>query len=503
MGMNEMSVSVYNRDSSKARDILSRTPSEDIGVYRDFPCVMLMRVSRATFKEQKTENGLHRPYMELAGQVERLFIEEGDDRLFPCGTKNMDLRDPEDVKVLYIISTSELQDLVDMGLYYSDFQPPQGLVNNYIEIPCTITYTCVYDTPISIVEIDNKTSIETSSKDNHYDQLFVESCEVSMMRAQEFLDEYDFTMEKFSKDYFQTNKYEPIPDKENTYEDDLPEVQEEAAPEINHDEDDLIIEKFEQEVIASAQNDIVRKHEENESENSRARRKKLVEDIIKLKMQKDREERQAAQEADVFGMFDRRNDDGQTESGTGRMKYAEFKDLMSRVQNEAKLKMDKRNNEETMFQTKQDQLEAQQQVAEDDSKAKMEKDNQNAMEFQTKEDQLDAQRKVQAEKLRAMMFGQSTTDSDREEAEFQRREDQLEAQRRFLTEDTQQPEESTDKMKKQNKDLSDFQVREDQREAQAKVQADKKEAAKRTLLSFLGTPSDNSHSDTQDSGPTL
>ena len=69
-----MSVPVYYRNSAKARDILTRVPSEDIG-REDIRCVMKFLVKDAFWKEQRLSSGMHRPYLELNGEVQELFIE--------------------------------------------------------------------------------------------------------------------------------------------------------------------------------------------------------------------------------------------------------------------------------------------------------------------------------------------------------------------------------------------------------------------------------------------
>lgn len=318
---NKSAASVFNRNSPQARDMLAKTPAIDIGITENIPCTMAVKVSKAFFKEQISANGLHRPYLELQGSVTRMFIEEDEDRLFPCNVKNLILRDPEKVKVNYVLSTSELQNLVDMGLYYPDFEPPQNLIDNEIEIPGFITYTCIYDSPVSIVEIQNKDNIETSTKDNHYDNIFVEGCEISPQRAAEMLPDFQFSMANFSSEYL-ANKYTPVAPK-NVYYDDSPSTPESRdILKPNMTEDQTTVNKF-KDVLDENNKNIEQRA--NDEKNNANKRNSIVQKLIMKKRARDA----AKAEADSFGFNTQQDDANNTD--TSRFMYDEFKDLVKEV----------------------------------------------------------------------------------------------------------------------------------------------------------------------------
>ena len=207
-----MSVPVYNRNSAAARDILTKVPSEDIG-QETVPCTLKFRVKDAFWKEQRLANGLHRPYLELNGEVQEMFIEQDDDRIFMCGSKSVTMDEPQDVRISWILSTNELANLVQKGLLYDDFETPPGLVDGILEIPGNVTYTCVYDTPITMVSVASPWEIQTSTRANHYDNLFNELWQVSPQRAREEHKDFVYSFDAFApsivpapespiKDYF-------------------------------------------------------------------------------------------------------------------------------------------------------------------------------------------------------------------------------------------------------------------------------------------------------------
>lgn len=186
---------VYNRDGVAARNIMTNVSSDDIG-HQKIDCTMNVVVTDAHFAECRLQSGLHRPYLELSGYVDEVFIEDNDDREFPCGTKRLTLDEDQPVRIAYIPSSTELKQLMNMGFYYPDFDVPKNLIGNRIEIPHTITYSCIYDTVVGMVGIDDPYEIETSTRENHYDGIFVTNCEVSKYRAMEDSADFKFTREE-------------------------------------------------------------------------------------------------------------------------------------------------------------------------------------------------------------------------------------------------------------------------------------------------------------------
>lgn len=235
---NSLSVPVYNRNSADARDILTRVPSDDIG-QESVQCTLKFHVRDAYWKEQKLPNGLHRPYLELNGSVQEMFIEEDDDRTFMCGSKSITMDEPQDVRVSWILSTNELANLTQKGLFYDDFAMPAGLIDGEIEIPGEIVYTCVYDTPVTMVSIARPWEVETSSKANHYDTIF-ELWEVSEQRAREEHKDFAYSLDAFAPSIAPAPE-SPIRD---YFDDDVPKGSQETYIPQNLDEEEALIKSF-------------------------------------------------------------------------------------------------------------------------------------------------------------------------------------------------------------------------------------------------------------------
>jgi hypothetical protein len=326
---NETTVAVYNKQDARARNILAKTAFDDIG-QQEVPCTLRVNVTSAFFKEQQVPNGLHRPYMEINGEVSEVFIEEDDDRYFPCGTKSMTMMTPQDVRIFYIPTTDELQDLVQMGIYYSDFDVPADLVGNTIEIPSNITYTCVYDTCIGMVDINNPFEISTSTIVNHYDGIF-NGCAVSEMRAKESSAEKliesmqtGLTLDTFAEDD-KTAGYKSV--LEDYYEDDISEQAEEDVPMSEEDEEQAAIRKFKT-VLEEHDKQVAEKQEEIK-QNESVRRATVAQIRKAAKARAKQQEQQKYAEQDVYAqLMGETNADKQPAKSSEKLKYDVFKDAM-------------------------------------------------------------------------------------------------------------------------------------------------------------------------------
>ncbi len=247
-GNNEASMPVYNKElQGIARNLLTDVNVEDIG-QEVVPCVLSVHVTGARFCEQRTQYGRHVPYMEITGEVTDIFRDDGEE--FSCGTKKLSLMESQDVRVAYLLTDEEISKLVNLGIYHSDFAVPPDLIDNTIEIPWEITYTCVYETPITMVDINMPYNIETSTKRSGYSfEGVFGSCEVSRQRALQGNKSFDLTMDAVYSDNYENiterPKYEDIINR-NDFEDhrtnDLPtDVRSDTISELPQTVDERII----------------------------------------------------------------------------------------------------------------------------------------------------------------------------------------------------------------------------------------------------------------------
>lgn len=316
---------VYSRRDNVARTVLARVPANDIGQEK-IDCTLKVNVKSAYFKEQLLSSGMHRPYLEINGSVEEVFLEDG--KVFPCGTTTMSMNTPQDVRVLYVISTNELHGLVNKGFYYNDFEVPPNLIDNIIEIPSDITYTCVYDSPLGIVEINHPFEIQTSTRENHYDGLF-DTCAVSKQRYAEEEQDYKFSLDKFSKE---TEPYATII--KDYLVDDVPTRTPELLDrEIQSDDEANAVKRFVK---------VLEQEEEERVESRKAiaknepkRRRTVAE--IRAESERRKQEQQAEEKAtqDIYAqlMGTSKKESATDSNVTGdKIKYDDFKDAMALIQ---------------------------------------------------------------------------------------------------------------------------------------------------------------------------
>lgn len=330
MGDSVISVPVFNRNSAYARDILSKVSSEDIG-QEIVPCVLKVQIENAFFKEQRLSSGLHRPYLEINGKVQEMFIEDSDDRMFMCGSKAITMNDPQDVRVSYLLSTNELVNLINRGLLYDDFEMPSELAGGTLEIPSEVVYTCVYDTPLTMVSVNKPWEIETSTKDNHYDTFF-EMWNVSPKRAYEEHKNFVYSFDSFSPSLAAPPK-SPITD---YWDDDLPkEPRQEYIPDREVDTEEAFIKDFEN-VIKENEADIIKKRDQVAA-NAAKRKTGLLEIRKRHKDRVAEESRKAAADKDLYAqlMGDKNNDDDE-----GRSDKLRYDDIKSEVQTDYSAFMD-------------------------------------------------------------------------------------------------------------------------------------------------------------------
>lgn len=323
--MAENTAFVYNRDSIAARNILTSVASDDIG-HDIIHCTLAVDVDAANFVEQRMQNGFHRPYMEILGSVSEVFIEDDDDRWFPCGTKRLQMDEPQRVRIAYIPSTAELKDLIDMGLYYPDFKVPHNLVGNTIEIPSDITYTYIYDSIVGMVGINNPYEIETSTKENNYVGIFLD-CDVSEERVKEETPEFVYTR---GEPVYGVPAYKSV--LTDYFEDDLDQRENLAkAPNISEDEDQQTMDKF-ADILASTDKEIGEKKAAIDA--TEGKRIRVVAEAEAEAEQKAKNS--AAQEKaskDVYTqLLGNGDDDSSSVANKAKLKYDAFKAFMAKYE---------------------------------------------------------------------------------------------------------------------------------------------------------------------------
>ena len=187
-------VAAYNSNSVRARNLMTNVRRDDVLV-QEMPCVARVRVGKAFFMPGYGDGGggVPAPFMRMTGTVASLFIEDDDDRMFPCNDKEIQMMDSESVMIDYLLSPEEIASLAQKGMFHDPlFKPPANLEGNVIEIPVNVVYRGIYETPVCFVEIVKPLELATSTKDNNYYGLF-EACEPSPVVQAIKDDTYEYT----------------------------------------------------------------------------------------------------------------------------------------------------------------------------------------------------------------------------------------------------------------------------------------------------------------------
>ena len=291
-----MELVAYNKDDVRARNLLAQAGEDNVLVEKNIHCTAQIEITSAYFDDEyKGARCLRRPYMKMVGTVNSVFIEDDDDRVFPCGTKSMTLMTPQQVSINYVLDESEISELALKGLFRENFEVPENLIGNVMEIPLSINYEGIYDTPCCIVEIEHPYELSTSSKENSYYGIF-NGCRIhdEILREQqedgysanhneEYLDDYDYDNTE--------EEYEDYEEQEA--------LAEELAPELTDEEmeDQAIMDKL----STSLQDQIALSSNKKKNDNFDAR-----EFMKELREEVEAEDKQEESE-DIFGLFDEDN----------------------------------------------------------------------------------------------------------------------------------------------------------------------------------------------------
>lgn len=165
-------VTVYNTDSVKARDILAKVSYDDV-LTENIECTGKVYVEQCFFDaKRRFDQGLFDVEMRIIGTVKELFIEDYDNTQFPCGTKKITFTDAEPVMINYQLTAEEQGILFTKGVNHPGFEPPANMKYNIMEIPMYIEYKGIYESPICFARIIRPNEIQTSTKKCGYYGLF-------------------------------------------------------------------------------------------------------------------------------------------------------------------------------------------------------------------------------------------------------------------------------------------------------------------------------------------
>lgn len=165
-------VTVYNTDSVRARDILTQVDDGDV-LTEVMECTGKVYVEQCFFNaRQRFDGGLGGLELKIIGTVKELFIEDYEDRRFPCSTKKLDFIDAEPVIINMQLTAKEKGHLYECGVDHPGFEPPANMKYNVMEIPMLIEYKGIYESPVCFARIIRPNEIQTSTKKCGYYGLF-------------------------------------------------------------------------------------------------------------------------------------------------------------------------------------------------------------------------------------------------------------------------------------------------------------------------------------------
>lgn len=165
-------VTVYNTDSIRARDILTQVDDSDV-LTEVMECTGKVYVEQCFFNaRQRFDGGLGGLELKIIGTVKELFIEDYEDRQFPCSTKHLNFVDAEPVIINMQLTAKEKGHLYECGVDHPGFEPPANMRYNTMEIPMLVEYKGIYESPVCFARIIRPNEIQTSTKKCGYYGLF-------------------------------------------------------------------------------------------------------------------------------------------------------------------------------------------------------------------------------------------------------------------------------------------------------------------------------------------
>ena len=193
-------VTVYNTDSVRARDILTQVDNDDV-LTEFMECTGKVYVEQCFFSAKpRFDGGLGGIELKIIGTVKELFIEDYEDRQFPCSTKHLNFIDAEPVMINMQLTAKEKGHLYECGVDHPGFEPPANMKYNTMEIPMLIEYKGIYESPVCFARIIRPNEIQTSTKKCGYYGLFdLVSTHPDVVRENEN-DGIDINLKGFSRE---------------------------------------------------------------------------------------------------------------------------------------------------------------------------------------------------------------------------------------------------------------------------------------------------------------
>lgn len=159
---------VYHKRDRRVNDIVRRCRKSDIISLYDIDCDMLFRVEQAHVEFDMMQN--YRPYLQLDGKAEGVFLPAKTGLLFPNACDQLDFRTDYEVpaSVTYLLSDLEIATLANNGLFNNDWSCQGRVIGSILEIPCKADYSAIANTPITFIEIQDRLSMQTSTMKTGY-----------------------------------------------------------------------------------------------------------------------------------------------------------------------------------------------------------------------------------------------------------------------------------------------------------------------------------------------
>ena len=284
----------YNRNDVRAQNLMTKVEDEDI-FRKNFRCTARIAVTDAYFADEYKPRCLHRPYMMMEGQVESVFLEDDqiteDDPAFPNGVPEIHLMTPQKVQIKYYLEESEIQELVGKGLYRPDFNVPDNLIGNVMEIPVDIEYSAIYDTPCCFIDVLHPYELNTSSSENSYYGIF-NGCRTHSEIIAEQQTGHLMTQ---NEQYLNQNAYEDDANRMYETEDELDEVLEEEQDVRLSDE-----EKEDKSIMDRLTVEMKTKLEQKQKKSDTFN---AAEFIREMREDMEKEEEQQRQDTSEFGFY--------------------------------------------------------------------------------------------------------------------------------------------------------------------------------------------------------
>lgn len=168
---NRIHSTVYHKRDARINNIIRRCKKSEIISLYNINALMLFRVDSAHIQFDMLEN--HRPFILFHGKAEGVYLPASTGLLFPNACDQLDFRQDYtvDSSVTYALSDVELATLAGNGLFNYDWACQGRVIGSLLEIPCVVDYFAIAGTPITYIEIQNRLSLQTSTRKTGYKTL--------------------------------------------------------------------------------------------------------------------------------------------------------------------------------------------------------------------------------------------------------------------------------------------------------------------------------------------